>query len=199
MNDGAGNGVQTGSSVVFWSADAKQSKFAHTAKQFAVEPLVSVVFKRLWFDVFLRPFTHHFTKHQVLFARVGDVLGGHAVASHRWLLTFGAQSTGPNQGSFFFSAFVAEHFPSKSTIVGFVFKFERDDHTLTAILALVLLTDHEPHVGVDTNSIAVDAHTKRHAAAPLLPIAEGRAQFAEIDSIVVVGVKGHDDVGDLSR
>lgn len=199
MNDGARNGVQTGPSVRLWSADAEQPKFAHASKQFAVEPLVSIVFERLRFNVFLRPFTHHFAKHEVFFAGVGDVLGGHTSPSHRWLLTFGAPSGSSRERSLLATVFITEHFTAKGLVVSLVVKLERNDHPLIAVLTLVLLTDHETHVGIDSNSIAVDADTKRHAAAPSLHIAEGRTQFAEINTIVLVGVEGHDDVGNLSR
>ena len=92
VNDGAGHSVQSSASVIFRGADAQQAQFAHAAKQFEIELLGPVVFQGLRFDVLLRPLSNHLTKHQVLFAGVGDVHVGHADASSRWLLTFGADT-----------------------------------------------------------------------------------------------------------
>ena len=170
VNNGAGHRVQPGSSVRLGGTDAEKAEFPHATKQFAVETLVAVVFKRLRFNVFLRPFTHHFTKHQVFFARVGDVLGGHAHPSRRWLLTFGAPSRSTRERSRFFVARTAEHFAPKRPVLVFAVKFQRDDHSLPAVLAFVLLTDHEPHVRVNSNAVAVDAHPKGHGRAPLTPL-----------------------------
>ena len=94
VDDGAGNGVKSGAAVILGCADAQQTEFAHASQQFKVEFLITVVFKRLRFNVFLGPLTDHFTQHLVLFARIRDVHVGHDDASPRWLLTFGKSGNG---------------------------------------------------------------------------------------------------------
>ena len=115
MNNRAGHRVQSRSAVFFGSTDAQEAKFTHATKQFKVEFLVAVVLKRLRFHMLLGPFSHHLTKHRVLFAGVGDVHVGHALPSLRWLLTFGAGSA------------YSRNIPSKSKgqILSFNEKFKR--------------------------------------------------------------------------
>ena len=91
MDNRASNGVKARTTVGFGSADTKQAKFTHASKQFRVEALVAVVFKRLRFNMLCGPFPDHLSEHQMFFAWVGDVHVGHATPSPRWLLTFGAR------------------------------------------------------------------------------------------------------------
>ena len=41
-------------------------------------------------------------------------------------------------------------------------KFQWNHHLLLAVLTLIPLTDHETHVGIDANTVTVDADSKRH-------------------------------------
>ena len=90
---------------------------------------------------------------------------------------------------------IAKHFLAER-LIGFLrVKLQRDDHALLAVLALVLLANHEPHVGIDSDAVAVDANSKRHSAHPRgsLLFREGRAKFAKVDSVVLVDIKSNDD------
>ena len=90
---------------------------------------------------------------------------------------------------------IAKHFLAER-LVGFLgVELQRDDHALLTVLALVLLANHEPHVGIDSDAVAVDANPKRHSAHPRdsLLFREGCAKFAKVNSVVLVDIKSNDD------
>ena len=46
---------------IFGCTDSEKSQFPHASEQFVVEFLLTIVLKRLGFNVLLRPFTNHFS------------------------------------------------------------------------------------------------------------------------------------------
>jgi hypothetical protein len=46
-------------------------------------------------------------------------------------------------------------------------KLKRNDHHFLTVLTLITLAYHETHVWIDTNAVAVNADSKRHAAGHL--------------------------------
>ena len=98
-----------------------------------------------------------------------------------------------------FGGVIGEHLVSEGPVVCLVIELERNHHAFLTVLALKLLANHEPHVGIDTNAVACNADSKRHGATPRsLFFAEGRSEFFEVDAVVLVGVQRHDDVRDVS-
>ncbi|MGB2286579.1 MAG: hypothetical protein ACPH8S_06940 [Poseidonia sp.] len=54
------------------------------------------------------------------------------------------------------------HLFDKGLVIFSGIKFQWNHHLLLAILTLIPLTDHESHVGIDANTVTVDADSKRH-------------------------------------
>lgn len=77
-----------------------------------------------------------------------------------------------------------------------VVEFEGNDHDFAAVLALEPLANHETHVRVHPNPVAVDADTEGHRGS-LLFFGEGVAEFGEVDAVVAVGIERLDDLRNL--
>ena len=91
---------------------------------------------------------------------------------------------------------IGEHFVSEGPVVFFSFEFKRHNHALLAVLAFVLLSNHEAHVGINTNGIARGAHSKRHNDRLRLSLffLQRLTKFSKIDAVVFIGVKGLDNL-----
>ena len=73
------------------------------------------------------------------------------------------QSCSDDGRSLFSGAFVSQHFVAKGSVIVLVIELKRDDHAFLAVLALKLLTHHEPHVRINSNAVAGDADSEGHA------------------------------------